>query len=79
MSRDWAGLASSTSLRPFTETVRDGFFSWPETLTLDNYRAAWAQGPPSQPADEIMHLCPFGPEAGDDRRTVQGRQLTHRA
>ncbi len=33
-----------SSLRPFTETVRDGFFSWPETLTLDNYRAAWAQG-----------------------------------
>jgi multiple sugar transport system permease protein len=33
-----------SSLRPFAETVRDGFFSWPTTLTLDNYRAAWEQG-----------------------------------
>jgi multiple sugar transport system permease protein len=32
------------SVRPFTETVRDGFFSWPDTLTLDNYRDAWRQG-----------------------------------
>lgn len=32
------------SLRPFTETVRDGFFSWPQSLTLDNYRSAWEQG-----------------------------------
>jgi multiple sugar transport system permease protein len=32
------------SFRPFTETVRDGFFSWPHTLTLDNYRSAWDQG-----------------------------------
>lgn len=32
------------SLRPFTETVRDGFFSWPQSLTLDNYRNAWDQG-----------------------------------
>ncbi|MFN8593611.1 MAG: carbohydrate ABC transporter permease [Thermomicrobiales bacterium] len=32
------------SFRPFTETVRDGFFSWPQTLTLDNYRNAWQQG-----------------------------------
>jgi len=32
------------SLRPFSETVRDGFFSWPHTLTLDNYRNAWSQG-----------------------------------
>ncbi len=32
------------SLRPFSETVRDGFFSWPHTLTLDNYRNAWEQG-----------------------------------
>jgi len=32
------------SLRPFAETVRDGFFSWPHTLTLDNYRNAWQQG-----------------------------------
>jgi multiple sugar transport system permease protein len=32
------------SLRPFADTVRDGFFSWPGSLTLDNYRAAWEQG-----------------------------------
>ena len=32
------------SFRPFAETVRDGFFSWPHTLTLDNYRNAWEQG-----------------------------------
>jgi len=32
------------SLRPFSETIQDGFFSWPETLTLDNYREAWEQG-----------------------------------
>jgi multiple sugar transport system permease protein len=32
------------SLRPYAETVRDGFFSWPHTLTLDNYRNAWQQG-----------------------------------
>jgi multiple sugar transport system permease protein len=32
------------SLRPFAETIRDGFFFWPESLTLDNYRNAWEQG-----------------------------------
>ncbi len=32
------------SLRPFSETVANGFFSAPETLTLDNYRNAWAEG-----------------------------------
>jgi multiple sugar transport system permease protein len=32
------------SFRPYTETVRDGFFSWPQSLTLDNYRNAWEQG-----------------------------------
>jgi multiple sugar transport system permease protein len=32
------------SFRPFTETVRDGFFSWPRSLTIDNYRNAWDQG-----------------------------------
>jgi multiple sugar transport system permease protein len=32
------------SVRPFTDTVRDGFFSWPQHLTLDNYRNAWDQG-----------------------------------
>jgi multiple sugar transport system permease protein len=32
------------SFRPFAETVRDGFFSRPRSLTLDNYRNAWDQG-----------------------------------
>jgi multiple sugar transport system permease protein len=33
-----------SSFRPFAETVRDGYFSIPSSLTLDNYRNAWAQG-----------------------------------
>ena len=32
------------SLRPFADTVQNGFFSWPSSLTLDNYRNAWDQG-----------------------------------
>jgi multiple sugar transport system permease protein len=32
------------SFRPYADTVRDGFFSWPHTLTLDNYRNAWELG-----------------------------------
>src|SRR5215207_7804022 len=32
------------SFRPYADTVRDGFFSWPHTLTLDNYRSAWELG-----------------------------------
>ena len=32
------------SLRPFSDTARDGFFSWPRSLTLDNYKNAWDQG-----------------------------------
>jgi multiple sugar transport system permease protein len=32
------------SFRPFSETVRDGFISLPDELTLDNYRNAWTQG-----------------------------------
>ncbi len=32
------------SFRPFAETVSDGYFSLPESLTLDNYRSAWEQG-----------------------------------
>jgi multiple sugar transport system permease protein len=32
------------SIRPFQDTIRDGFFSWPESLTLTNYRNAWEQG-----------------------------------
>ena len=33
-----------SSLRPFSETIRDGYLSFPETLTLDNYKNAWSQG-----------------------------------
>ncbi len=33
-----------SSFRPFQETVRDGYLSFPDTFTLDNYRNAWAQG-----------------------------------
>ncbi|MEM7342297.1 MAG: carbohydrate ABC transporter permease [Actinomycetota bacterium] len=33
-----------SSFRPFAETVADGYFSIPDTLTLDNYRNAWTQG-----------------------------------
>ncbi|MDQ2681984.1 MAG: carbohydrate ABC transporter permease, partial [Chloroflexota bacterium] len=32
------------SFRPFTDTVRDGFFALPDSLTLENYRDAWTQG-----------------------------------
>jgi multiple sugar transport system permease protein len=32
------------SFRPFNDTIRDGFFSWPRSLTLNNYRNAWDQG-----------------------------------
>jgi multiple sugar transport system permease protein len=32
------------SFRPFQDTINDGFFSWPEHLTLRNYDNAWAQG-----------------------------------
>jgi multiple sugar transport system permease protein len=32
------------SLRPFADTVSNGFVSWPSSLTLDNYRNAWDQG-----------------------------------
>ena len=33
-----------SSFRPFSETVREGAFSWPNAFTLDNYRRAWEQG-----------------------------------
>ncbi len=33
-----------SSFRPFSETVRDGYISFPDTLTLDNYKNAWDQG-----------------------------------
>ncbi len=32
------------SFRPFSETVREGAFSWPNSFTLDNYDDAWEQG-----------------------------------
>jgi multiple sugar transport system permease protein len=32
------------SLRPVRETLRDGFVSWPDRLTVDNYQRAWDQG-----------------------------------
>lgn len=33
-----------SSFRPFSDTVQNGYFSWPKSLTLDNYRNAWEQG-----------------------------------
>jgi multiple sugar transport system permease protein len=33
-----------SSFRPFAETVRDGYFSIPDSFTLDNYREAWSRG-----------------------------------
>jgi len=33
-----------SSFRPFQETVRDGYLSWPNELTLVNYENAWNQG-----------------------------------
>ncbi len=30
-----------TALRPFGDTIRDGYVSWPRTLTLDNFISAW--------------------------------------
>ena len=33
-----------SSFRPFSETLTDGFLSWPDTFTLDNYKAALDQG-----------------------------------
>ena len=32
------------SFRPFTETIRDGFFSIPNEFTLENYEEAWERG-----------------------------------
>jgi multiple sugar transport system permease protein len=34
----------NAAFRPFAETASDGFFSWPETLTFDNFREAWDRG-----------------------------------
>jgi multiple sugar transport system permease protein len=31
------------SLRPVSDTIKDGYFSWPRHLNLDNYTKAWTQ------------------------------------
>ncbi len=33
-----------SSFRPYSETSSDGFFSWPDTLTLSNFSGAWERG-----------------------------------
>lgn len=33
-----------TSLRPYEETARKGYVSWPDQLTLGNYREAFTEG-----------------------------------
>lgn len=37
-------LAVFASLRPYSETARDGYFSWPKTINLDYYVDAWNRG-----------------------------------
>ncbi|MFJ6632252.1 carbohydrate ABC transporter permease [Streptomyces sp. NPDC091376] len=32
-----------TSLRPYSDTTRNGYLSWPRGISLDNYTGAWAQ------------------------------------
>ena len=32
------------SFRPFSETASQGFFSWPDSLTMDNFENAWERG-----------------------------------
>jgi multiple sugar transport system permease protein len=47
------------SFRPFADTVRDGFFSRPRSLTLDNYRNAWNQGDiPRKCWNTVLILAP---------------------
>jgi multiple sugar transport system permease protein len=36
--------AAFTSLRPYGEVLRNGFISWPSTLTFDNFGSAWTRG-----------------------------------
>jgi multiple sugar transport system permease protein len=38
------GWALFTSFRPYSDTAQHGYVSWPRTLSLVNYRNAWAQG-----------------------------------
>jgi len=33
-----------TSLRPYSETLRDGFISFPTVINLDNFGSAWTRG-----------------------------------
>ena len=33
-----------TSFRPYAETSIDGFFSWPDAMSFDNFRNAWERG-----------------------------------
>lgn len=33
-----------SSFRPYAETSTDGFFSWPDTLTTENFSNAWERG-----------------------------------
>ncbi|HEV8488690.1 MAG TPA: carbohydrate ABC transporter permease [Candidatus Limnocylindrales bacterium] len=36
--------AAFSSLRPYGETLRKGFISWPDVLSFANYPAAWTRG-----------------------------------
>ena len=33
-----------TSLRTYDEILTNGFFSWPETITFENFKTAWERG-----------------------------------
>ena len=47
------GTAIYSSFRYFeSDTQVNGVFSWPDTLTLDNYRDAWRVGRHGQPLPE---------------------------
>ncbi len=43
-------LAIYASLRPYQETAKNGYFSWPHTLNLDYYIDAWRKG------DLLLHF-----------------------
>ena len=45
MALGWLGpllLAAYASLRPYQETAKYGYFSWPHKLSLDYYKQAWS-------------------------------------
>ncbi len=50
------GGAMYASFRPYGETQRLGFFSWPEQLTFQNYRDAWTQGSMSRAFGNTMFI-----------------------